>query len=84
MFFLNSKFHEIRQLGSCSHPQGSRGGGNELHLGFEFFFQVTETIFIVTNFSENQELTKYAKRGATFLKGKGGDGQSMVLNCSPE
>ena len=46
VFFLNSKFYEIRQLEGYFHPQGARGGSNEQHLGSKFSFEVTEKIFI--------------------------------------
>jgi len=46
MLFLNSKFHEIRQLGPVFIYGGAGAVGNELHLGSKFFFGVIETIFI--------------------------------------
>jgi len=39
MFFLNSKFHEIRELGCYFYLQGRRGGGNELHLNSNLFHE---------------------------------------------
>ena len=39
MFLLNSKFHEIHQLGGYFYLQGWRGEGNELHLGSKLFHE---------------------------------------------
>jgi len=65
VFFLNSNFHKyVKWGGGCFHPQRSRAGGNELHLGSKFFHHN----FYLTNFSENQKLTKHAK-GVTFPQG---------------
>ena len=66
MFFLNSKFHEIRRLGGCFHPQ--RSGDNELHLCSKFFFGVTETIFTQQIFPKikNQRGKREGERRSHF------------------
>ena len=66
MFFQNSKFHEIRQLEGCFHPQGSRAGGKELYLGFRFFSQSNWNNFYLINVSEN----KVCETGTNWLPKK--------------
>jgi len=46
MIFLNSKFHEIRQLGGCFHPQESQGEGDERHFGSNFFSELLKPFLI--------------------------------------
>ena len=73
-FLLNSKIHELRELGAIL-PTEEKGRGQIAVSRFQIIILSTRNNFCLQNLSKTRGLTKYAKRGGPFSRtGKGESG----------